>query len=67
MRITLSERPWKGGTAAGQVGNGGSEDYYFVPQTTDTECQLCQDVNGDGNINMDDLAAFVSLWLANCQ
>ncbi|MFH1716320.1 MAG: GEVED domain-containing protein, partial [Planctomycetota bacterium] len=78
MRVTLSERPWKGGTAAGQIGNGGSgpqtkyqvgetEDYYFVPQTTDADCPLCQDVNGDGNTNIDDLAAFVSLWLANCQ
>ncbi len=78
MRVTLSERPWKGGTGANQVGNGGSgpqsrydigetEDYFFVPQITGSECPLCQDVNGDGNINIDDLAAFVSLWLANCQ
>jgi hypothetical protein len=42
MRITLSERPWDGGSAPGSKGNGGSgpkdgygigetEDYYFIP------------------------------------
>ena len=42
MRITLSEKPWTGGSAPGSRGNGGSgpksgyatgetEDYYFVP------------------------------------
>jgi len=79
MRITLSERPWTGGSNPGELGNAGSgprtkyeigetEDYYFAPYTTDgTDCPLCEDVNGDGVIDMDDLAAYVSLWLANCQ
>ena len=42
MRITLSEKPWDGGSAPGSRGNGGSgpkdgygigetEDYYFLP------------------------------------
>ncbi len=42
MRITLSEKPWTGGSAPGSRGNGGSgpksgyqtgetEDYYFLP------------------------------------
>ncbi|MCP4611838.1 MAG: hypothetical protein GY845_24310 [Planctomycetes bacterium] len=42
MRITLSEKPWAGGSAPGSKGNGGSgpkdgygtgetEDYYFLP------------------------------------
>ncbi len=78
MRITLSERPWTGGSNPGAPGNAGSgppekyligetEDYYFIPQTTDqTECPLCEDVNGDGTINMQDLVAYVGLWLANC-
>ena len=78
MRITLSERPWKGGTGTGQVGNGGSgpvgkyangetEDYYFVPDVDDqAECGLCEDLNGDGKVDMDDLASFVFEWLANC-
>ncbi|KPK37530.1 MAG: hypothetical protein AMJ65_14340 [Phycisphaerae bacterium SG8_4] len=78
MRITLSEQPWTGGSNPGAPGNAGSgprekyligetEDYYFIPQISDPgECELCQDVNGDGIINMQDLAAHVNLWLANC-
>ena len=78
MRITLSELPWTGGSNPGLQGNAGSgpiekyligetEDYYFIPQTTgQTECPLCEDVNGDGTINMEDLVAYVGLWLANC-
>ncbi|MEA3226382.1 MAG: GEVED domain-containing protein, partial [Planctomycetota bacterium] len=78
MRITLSEQPWTGGSNPGQPGNAGSgplgkyqigetEDYYFIPETTgQTECPLCEDVNGDGTINIEDLAAYVNLWLANC-
>jgi hypothetical protein len=78
MRITLSERPWKGGTGAGQVGNGGSgpvaryangetEDYYFIPEFDDQAgCGLCEDLNRDGKVDIDDLAYFVSQWLANC-
>jgi len=74
MRITLSEQPWKGGENPGVLGNGGSgpndgyevgetEDLYFIPETTAT---ICQDFNGDGVVNMDDLTDFVNEWLANC-
>jgi hypothetical protein len=74
MRITLSEQPWKGGSNPGVKGNGGSgplakyefgetEDYYFVPDTT---VSICEDYNGDGVINTEDLVAFTSAWLANC-
>ena len=74
MRITLSEQPWKGGSGGSSRGNGGSgpqtgyeigetEDYYFVP---DTICTECEDFNGDGVVNLNDLSAFVGNWLANC-
>ncbi|MHC4118746.1 MAG: GEVED domain-containing protein [Planctomycetota bacterium] len=78
MRITLSEQPWTGGSNPGQQGNAGSgplekydigetEDYYFIPEVPeDTECPLCEDVNGDGKIDMDDLADFTAEWLAEC-
>ena len=78
MRITLSEQPWKGGSGTGRLGNGGSgpyakyeigetEDYYFSPATTaSTGCKLCEDFNGDGVIDIDDLAAFTTEWLATC-
>jgi hypothetical protein len=74
MRITLSEKPWTGGSAPGVRGNGGSgpqagydigetEDYYFIP---DTSFSICEDYNGDGVIDLQDLAAFTSEWLENC-
>jgi len=74
MRITLSERPWTGGSNPWTKGNGGSgpqtgyeygetEDYYFTPKTTYT---ACEDFNGDGVINLADLATFTSDWLENC-
>jgi hypothetical protein len=78
MRITLSEQPWRGGSSPGQLGNGGSgprakyqigetEDYYFSPKTTAvTGCELCEDFNGDGVIDIDDLAAFTTEWLTTC-
>jgi len=78
MRITLSEQPWRGGSNPGQLGNGGSgplakyqigetEDYLFTPERTGgTECSLCQDINGDGKVDIDDLAAFTAQWLAAC-
>ncbi|UCE48301.1 MAG: hypothetical protein JSW47_22215, partial [Phycisphaerales bacterium] len=77
MRITLSEQPWTGGSNPGELGNAGSgprakyaigetEDYYFSPETDDADCPLCEDVNGDGVIDINDLAALVSKWLANC-
>ena len=70
MRITLSEQPWKGGSGAGGSGPqegydfGETEDYYFVPEMT---CSICEDKNGDGVIDMDDLVMYVNQWLANCQ
>jgi hypothetical protein len=74
MRITLSDKPWTGGSAPGVRGNGGSgprdghefgetEDYYFIP---DTSFSICEDYNGDGIINLQDLAAFTTDWLENC-
>ena len=78
MRITLSEQPWTGGSNPGELGNAGSgpvekyeigetEDYYFVPNVPgNSDCPLCEDVNGDGVIDMDDLADFTGQWLANC-
>jgi hypothetical protein len=75
MRITLSEQPWKGGENPEMRGNGGSgpeggyeigetEDYYFRPDTSYT---ICEDLNGDGVIKMDDLTLFVAEWLESCQ
>ncbi len=74
MRITLSPKPWTSGSAPGARGNGGSgprdghefgetEDYYFIP---DTSFSICEDYNGDGIINLQDLAAFTADWLENC-
>jgi len=74
MRITLSEQPWMGGSNPGVKGNAGSgpqlkyefgetEDYHFTPEVSHT---ICEDFNGDGKIDMSDLAAFVSDWLENC-
>jgi hypothetical protein len=74
MRLTLSERPWTGGSNPGTKGNGGSgpqtgyeygetEDYYFTPKTSYT---ICEDFNGDGVINLADLDAFTADWLENC-
>jgi hypothetical protein len=75
MRITLSEQPFKGGSAPeGKKGAGGSgplakyligetEDYYFVP---DLSVNICEDFNGDGVVNTQDLVAFTAAWLENC-
>ena len=74
MRITISEQPWKGGSNPGMTGNGGSgpqagyligetEDYYFTPKT---ECEMCEDMNGDGVIDINDLTIVVNEWLACC-
>ena len=74
MRVTLSEKPWTGGSDPGSRGNGGSgpqdgyeigetEDYYFIP---DKSFSICEDFNGDGVINLEDLAAFTGEWLENC-
>jgi len=78
MRITLAEQPWTGGSNPGELGNAGSgpvekyqigetEDYRFFPEVpASTECPLCEDFNGDGVIDMDDLADLTAEWLANC-
>ncbi|MFC1637071.1 GEVED domain-containing protein, partial [Planctomycetota bacterium] len=74
MRITLSEQAWKGGSNPGEKGNAGSgpqdkylygetEDYLFTP---DTSITVCEDFNGDGVINTDDLVAFTADWLNDC-
>ena len=74
MRITLSEEPWKGGSNPGTKGNAGSgpqgkylygetEDYYFTPDLSYT---ICQDFNGDGVVNTDDLVEFTANWLEDC-
>ena len=75
MRITLSDKPYRGGSNPGTLGNGGSgpqagytlgetEDYFFVP---DTLCDMCEDLNGDGVINIEDLITYIMDWLENCQ
>ncbi|MHC4438037.1 MAG: GEVED domain-containing protein [Planctomycetota bacterium] len=74
MRITLSGQPWRPGSDPQARGNAGSgpegkyeigetEDYYFTP---DVSIELCQDYNGDGVIDMNDLADIVADWLENC-
>ncbi|MHC4568232.1 MAG: GEVED domain-containing protein [Planctomycetota bacterium] len=78
MRITLSEQPWTGGSNPGELGNAGSgpiekyeigetEDYFFIPDVPDDkDCPLCEDVNGDGVIDLDDLSDFTAQWLETC-
>jgi len=74
MRITLSERPWRGGEHPEALGNGGSgpaegfeigetEDYLFTPAA---ECVLCKDLNGDGQIDFDDLIELMYDWIDCC-
>ena len=74
MRITLSEQPWKGGATPGKLGNGASgpdagyefgetEDYLITPEAT---CSLCEDRNGDGTVDFDDLIELMYQWLDNC-
>ncbi|MHC4496212.1 MAG: GEVED domain-containing protein [Planctomycetota bacterium] len=78
MRITLAEQPWMGGSNPGEPGNAGSgpqakyeigetEDYFFSPETVpDSGCPLCEDVDGNGVIDIEDLVAHVTKWLATC-
>ena len=74
MRITLSEQPWKHGSNPEVKGNAGSgpqgkylygetEDYYFTPDVSYT---ICEDFNGDGVVDTDDLVTFTAEWLENC-
>jgi hypothetical protein len=74
IRVTLSEKPWKGGSNPGKRGNGGSgpvegyeigetEDYLITAEVT---CPLCQDYNKDGTVNFDDLIALIYKWLDQC-
>lgn len=74
MRITLSEQPWKGGENPTVTSNGGSgpaegyeigetEDYRFVPES---DRPLCQDLNGDGKIDFEDLIELINTWWDNC-
>lgn len=74
MRITLSEKPWKGGANPNMPGNGGSgpaegydfgetEDYLITPEVG---CSLCQDLNNDGRIDFDDLVSLMYTWLDTC-
>jgi len=47
--------------------NATSVGYYFLPDTTVSPCEsMCQDINGDGVTNIDDLTIFVADWLASC-
>ncbi len=78
MRITLSEQPWTGGSSPGVRFNAGSgpvekyqigetEDYFFTPEVPDdADCPLCEDFNGDGVVDLDDLSDFTAQWLATC-
>jgi hypothetical protein len=77
MRITLSEQPWTGGENPDKLSNGGSgpqsgymygetEDYFFTPVVPESECSMCEDLNGDGQINYQDLSIFVQQWIAKC-
>jgi propanediol dehydratase small subunit len=74
MRITLSGQPYRGGSNPGAKGNAGSgpvgkyeigetEDYLFTP---DVSIPLCQDYNGDGVTDLNDLGDLVADWLQNC-
>jgi hypothetical protein len=74
MRITLSGQPWRPGSdpeAKGSAGSGPqakyeigeTEDYKFIP---DVSIALCQDYNGDGVIDLNDLADIVDDWLESC-
>jgi hypothetical protein len=78
MRITLSEQPWTGGSHPGEWGNAGSgpadkyqigetEDYLFVPEVpAATDCPLCEDLNNDGVVDLDDLSDLIAKWLTTC-
>ncbi|MHC4500565.1 MAG: GEVED domain-containing protein, partial [Planctomycetota bacterium] len=79
MRITLSELPWTDDSDHGAKGSAGSgpeagyqigetEDYFFLPDVSAPARQsMCQDINGDGEVNIDDCINFVTEWLGNCQ
>jgi len=45
---------------------GETEDYFFTPIVPEAECSMCQDLNGDGQINYQDLSILVQQWIAQC-
>jgi hypothetical protein len=79
MRITLAEQPWTPGSNPNRRGNGGSgpeekyqigetEDYFFTPETpTDEGCPLCNDLDDNGVIDIQDLVVYITQWLSGCQ
>ncbi len=74
LRITLSESPWTEGNRPGELGNAGSgpqegyafgetEDYLVIPES---ECVICEDLNDDGIVDLDDLWVLLDQWLNLC-
>ncbi|MEJ2646995.1 MAG: GEVED domain-containing protein, partial [Sedimentisphaerales bacterium] len=69
MRIMLAEKPWKGGSGAAGSGPaqgyeyGETEDYYLNPSEG---CMACEDLNRDGEIDVNDLVEYMISWLNNC-
>ena len=69
MRITISDQPFKGGSGAGGSGPaagymyGETEDYYFYPAQG---CVVCEDLTGDGEVDLNDLIQYMLNWLDNC-
>jgi hypothetical protein len=69
MRIMLSNEPWKGGSGASGSGPadgyeyGETEDYYITPNEG---CVTCEDLNRDGEVDVNDLVEYMISWLNNC-
>jgi hypothetical protein len=74
MRITLSEQPFRPDPSIKELGIGGSgprdgyefgetEDYLFTP---DSSCTACDDLNGDGFVDLNDLWILLDDWFNNC-
>ncbi|OXU15087.1 GEVED domain-containing protein [Sedimentisphaera salicampi] len=74
LRITISPLPFTGSgdpVAAGSGPPGGytygeTEDYLFVPVTTEGDTCDCADLTGDGFVDLSDLACMASQWLTSC-
>ena len=46
---------------------GETEDYFFIPdKTSGDDCPLCEDINDDGKIDIEDLIVHITEWLATC-